>query len=51
MTQFCRTLTRAQRLGDRDRAACADILARMVTNALGPELVIAEAERITRRAA
>jgi hypothetical protein len=51
MRQHCRTLARARRLNDRDRAAFADIGLRMFTRALGPELVVLEADEITRKAA
>jgi hypothetical protein len=51
MKRLCHTLAGADRLDERDRAAFADIGLRMFTRALGPELVIAEAEQITRRAA
>jgi hypothetical protein len=51
MRQHCLTLALANDLDDRERAAFADIGARMFARSLGPELAVLEAEQIARRAA
>jgi hypothetical protein len=51
MHQHVWTLALANDLNDRERAAFADLGLRMFTRSLAPELVVLEADEITRRAA